>query len=330
MKTPCSVSAALVASCLAVAGAAHGQSLNVDFGLAADAPSSTYAAAGLPGTWNSIPGVTGTTYPLVGLDGRPTGVTISQIGGTELRSFTDPSVTGDAARLMNDALLTFDPGLEVCLFINGLAPGTYEVLMYAWMPTAPAVQSRVRHDLSTTTFNVGGAWPGGQVEGVTYARHTLVIGSAAFMGSHSGIVPGAVAANGAALGGFQLRLLGSSSDAGVDAGVDTGVDAGVDARADAAMDVVLPGHDAASDTATDGDRADASTRDAVADTSTTVPHDAATPDAGGHDAARGCACTVGGTRQSRGAGSAAGSVLAAVAMAFRTGRRRRARSLRAA
>ena len=60
---------------------------------------------------------------------------------------SDPRVSGsrDDAALLNDALITYDPGLESCLFVNGLEPGMYEVTMYAWMPNAPSVFSRVRH-----------------------------------------------------------------------------------------------------------------------------------------------------------------------------------------
>jgi hypothetical protein len=195
------------------ASVAHAQSFNVDFGQPADAPSSTYAAAGLPGVWNSIRAedTPMTIYHLVGLDGAPTSVTLYNIGGTSLLSATDPTVTGDDARLMNDALLTHSSTLEVCLFVDGLTPGTYEIIMYAWMPNAPAVRSRVRHDLVPTTTDVGGAWPGSHVEGITYARNILVIPSDGALRSHSGIVPGMSALAGAALNGVQIRLLCSTA-----------------------------------------------------------------------------------------------------------------------
>lgn len=234
--------AGALALALLAAPAASAQSLNVDFGLPADAPSSSYAAAGLPGVWNSIEGQDApeTIYPLVGLDGTPTGVTLHNIGGTDLLSASDPSVSGDDGALLNDALLTFTSSLETCLFVDGLEPGTYEVLMYAWMPSAPGVRSRVRHDLGATTADVGGAWTGAHVEGVTFARHVLVIGADGFMGSHSGIVPGMPESAGAALDGFQLRLIDCPGcpDAGppaVDAGTGS-VDAATAATDAGAID----------------------------------------------------------------------------------------------
>ena len=82
------------------------------------------------------------------------------------------------------------------------------------------------------TIDVGGAWTGTHVEGVTYARWVLAIDSSGFLGSHSGIVPNALAANGAALNGIQIRPLtagnpdaASSPDAG-----STPPDAAADAR----------------------------------------------------------------------------------------------------
>ena len=251
MKTALGAFGVAAAVVLASGGVARAQSLNVDFGLPPDAPAATYAAAGLPGVWNSIegdPDGTGMMYPLVALDGSPTAVVLTQIGGTELLSASDPSVSGDDAALLNDALITYTSGLETCLFVNGLEPGTYEVTMYAWMPNAPAVMSRVRHDLATATEDVGGAWPGAHAEGVTYARTILEIPADGFMGSHSGIVPGALAANGAALNGFQLRKIVPGTDAGpgTDAAPPPGTDAapGTDAGVSPGTDAAGPGADA--------------------------------------------------------------------------------------
>ncbi len=189
----------------ALGGSASAQSLNVNFGPAGTAPSPTYAAAGLPGVWNNIEGTAG-PYMLVGLDGNPTSVTLDQSGASTLLSASDPSVTGDDAALLDHALVIYEPlPNETCLIIDGLEPGTYEVLIYAWMPNAPTVLSRVRQDLSTTTYDVGGAWPGAHVEGITYARHVLDL--TAYLGSHSGVPPNGLTENGAALNGFQLHKL---------------------------------------------------------------------------------------------------------------------------
>jgi len=190
----------------ALGGSASAQSLNVNFGPAGTAPSPTYAAAGLPGVWNNIEGTEGHPYWLVGLDGNPTNVELNQIGAWGLLSAFDPSVSGDDAALLDHALVTYaPPGDEVCLIIDGLEPGRYEVIIYAWMPNAPTVLSRVRQDLSMTTYDVGGAWPGGHVEGITYARHVLDL--TGYLGSHSGVPKNGLPENGAALNGFQLHKL---------------------------------------------------------------------------------------------------------------------------
>src|SRR5215831_7065675 len=211
---------------------ARAQAFNVDFGMPANKPADTYAAAGLPGVWNSIEGQAGITYPLVGLDGRATGVTLTQTGATSLVQASDPSVSGDDAALLDDALITNIAGQEVCLGIHGLQPGMYEVLIYAWMPNAPTVKSRARQDLSTMTIDVGGAWTGTHVAGVTYARWVLTVDSSGFLGSHSGIVPNALPSNGAALNGVQIRPLTSGNPdaaSNPDAGSTT-PDAATDAR----------------------------------------------------------------------------------------------------
>jgi hypothetical protein len=276
---------------------ARAQSLNVKFGAAGQGPGDTYAAAGLAGRWNIVQGQSSpqVTYNLLGLDGSATGVTLTQYGGN-LMSLSDAQVTGDDGKLLNGELITFDPGLESCLMVSGLEPGTYEVLMYAWMPGRPAVKSRVRHDLSSMTVDVGGTWTGSHVEGVTYARHILTIDSSGYLGSHSGIVPGADASMGAALNGFQLRkmvpgqdggpgpdaspppdmVVGSDTGSGGDAsGSDASVGADVVAPAPDLFDPIDMGGDQAVTTGPDGAARDASTR----------PHtDAA---AGGRDAADG-------------------------------------------
>ncbi len=192
------------------APSALGQSINIDFGQPDAGPSSTYGGAGRPGVWNSIEGQhtpfrdPQVIYDLVDVHGNPTGVTLHQFGGTDLIAAADPSVSGDDAILMNDALVTHTTNLESCLFINGLANGTYEVITYAWMPNNPFTLSRVRHDFTAGLVDVGGLWPGAHVEGVTYARHLVEV-TTGFMGSHSGIVPLGNPVVGAALNGIQIR-----------------------------------------------------------------------------------------------------------------------------
>lgn len=196
------------------------QSFNIDVGPLGSGPPPTYAAAGLPGVWNSIPlehvtpfttGPHPSDYMLVDLDGNPTNVGCHNFGGTDLVTANDPSITGDDATMMNDYLATHNASLESCIYINGLEPGTYEVLTYAWMPSSPATLQRVRFDFDNVNIPlVGGNWPGQHEEGVTYSRHLVEVTSSGimtFMGLHVGIAPGGNLAVGAALNGFQIRPL---------------------------------------------------------------------------------------------------------------------------
>lgn len=191
--------------------AALGQAINIDFGMNTPPPA-TYSGAGLPGVWNSIEGRHTSisnpqfVYNLVDLDGQATGVTLHQYGGTELLVSSDGSVDDEAKDLMNDCLVTHTQNLETCLFIDGLQNGQYEVISYAWMPNRPASRAKVRLDFNAILITVGGAWPGGQVHGVTYARHVVQVTNG-FMGTHSGNVAGANLPVGAALNGIQIRPL---------------------------------------------------------------------------------------------------------------------------
>ncbi len=192
------------------APAAWGQALNIDFGEPGNGPPPTYAAAGLAGTWNSLRADHGTTaFNLLGLDGNPTAVSLKQIGGLDTPTANDPATTGDDSLLMDDYLVTFDAGLESCIFLDHVAAGTYEVLVYARMPDQPAVLSytSVDQEAGTPHQEVGGPWPGGHLELVTYSRHVAVVGADGNLDLHSGIVPGHDPALGAALNALQIRPL---------------------------------------------------------------------------------------------------------------------------
>ena len=198
---------------MGLAAPASGQTaINVSFGHTSGAPSATYAAAGGAGMWNAVTGVAGSDYDLVDADGTSTGVKVSQSPTTTMITTGDPTVTGDDGALLNTGLLT--TGAETCLSFSHVDPGTYEVLIYAWTPNAPSVLSRTRQDEAPTTIDIGGAWPGAQTEGVTYARYMVTVASDGVLPAHSGLAPGQPSA---ALNGVQIRPLG----------VDTGADAGV-------------------------------------------------------------------------------------------------------
>ena len=197
------------------AGRASSQSFNIDVGQLGSQPPPAYAAAGLPGVWNSVradhvtPFTTGPTpqdVMLVDINGIQTGVGFHQYGGMDLVTTNDPSVTGDDAVLMNDYLATHSLTLESCMYLNGLQNGTYELTVYAWMPNSPGTDQQVRYDFHPGATLVGGAWPGSHVEGVTYARNVFDVTNGN-IGLHVGIPSGGTTFPGAAFNGWQVRKL---------------------------------------------------------------------------------------------------------------------------
>ncbi len=188
------------------------QSLNVAIGPTMDQPSSDYGAAGQPGFWNATPAANGTTtYDLHGLDGVETDVYVTQFGGTELRIDEDPATSGDDDTLMDSCLVTHN-SVENCLFFYDMDNGTYEVLVYAWMPNTPEVMSYTNSDeeVGNPHHLVGGEWPGQHEQWVTYARHISIVGPPNMDGRlrvHSGLAPGGSPFLGAALNGVQIRRL---------------------------------------------------------------------------------------------------------------------------
>jgi hypothetical protein len=223
------LSRALVVTTL-LGTAAEAQSINISFGHSDGGPSSSYAAAGAAGVWNTITGLPTSTFPLVAIDGSATGVTVSQSPTSTLITNPDLSLTGDDAALLNYGLDT--SGAETCLFFNGFQPGTYEMLIYAWLPNQSNVKSRTRQDEAPSTIDVGGAWPGAHVAGVTYARYVVTVSQGVTLPAHSGLVPNLP---NAALNGIQIRPLQSPPDggSGADAGTGQGTDAGRGSGADA-------------------------------------------------------------------------------------------------
>ncbi|MEM8964554.1 MAG: hypothetical protein AAGD38_23915 [Acidobacteriota bacterium] len=191
------------------------QSFNVDFGPADAVPPATYGAAGQAGVWNGFLGLHGTTeVNLVAIDGLPTSVSMTQIGGFENLTADDPATSGADAALLDDYLVTYDAVLESCLFFDGLEAGEYEVLIYAWMPLAPTVMgyTSVDQEIGFPHYEVGGPWAGQHQQLVTYSRHTATVGADGNLDMHSGIVPGASPLLGAALNGVQIRRISLFAD----------------------------------------------------------------------------------------------------------------------
>ncbi|MEM7479667.1 MAG: hypothetical protein AAF481_00715 [Acidobacteriota bacterium] len=200
------ISLAWVAA-VAVAGPLMGQSLNIDFGEVGNAPADTYAAAGLPGVWNSFRADHATTTQgLVDLDGLVTSVSLRQFGGLDTPTVVDPATSGDDSLLLDDYLVTFDADLESCIFFTGLAPGEYVILIYARMPKEPAVLSYTSVDQEDgfPHYSIGGVWSGGHEELITFSRHRAQVGIDGRLDLHSGVVPDADPSLGAALNGLQV------------------------------------------------------------------------------------------------------------------------------
>ena len=191
-----------------MAATATGQSFNIDFGPVGVAPVDSYAAAGQPGHWVSLPGAQGVNYTnLVDVDGNVTAARFTQFGGTQTLTTPDPALSGADARLMNDYLITFT-AIENCLFFHDLEPGTYEVIIYARMPVQPTVMSytNIDQEIGNPHYEVGGVWAGQHEEFVSYSLHYAEVTNGDLF-PHSGVAPGGNLADGAALNGIQLRKL---------------------------------------------------------------------------------------------------------------------------
>jgi len=208
--------AALVAlGSLAAPLSARAQSINVDFGTPGTAPTDTYAAAGAPGHWNTI-GVLDpyVRAPLVDTSGHAIAADIYMYGPEQMLTY--PVTTGNNGALMNDMLIGFNDPVDVCLWLENLVEDDYEILIYAMTPNDPSLMCRVRVDDGTPgPTMVGGAWPGSQVEGVTYERF-VVHATGGGIAFHSGLYGGYLQSG---MNGFQIRPLSSS---GVGAGAPGG------------------------------------------------------------------------------------------------------------
>ncbi len=195
-----------------ITSVASAQSFNIDIGLDGGPPD-TYAAAGRAGHWTSVPATQGVTvFDLVDIDGNTSSASFIQIGGTETLSLEDAAVTGDDAILMNDTLITHTT-VENCMFFSNVLPGRYAVLVYARMPGEPDVLAvtNVDQEPGNPHLLVGGPWPGGHVEGISFSRHIADVAAtgaqAGRLGLHSGVPSGGNFGIGAALNGLQIIKL---------------------------------------------------------------------------------------------------------------------------
>ncbi|MCA9759123.1 MAG: hypothetical protein KDA27_25240 [Candidatus Eisenbacteria bacterium] len=178
-------------------------SLNIDFG-SSTVPASTYGAAGLPGVWNAVAVLPSSQrQPLVDLAGVDSGARIYMVGADTVLETDDPLTSGDHDAFLDDMLIGFNDPLDVCIWIEGLPSGDYEVLTYALTPSEPDLDSRVRvDDGSPGPVFVGGEWPGFHSENVSYARHLVFVGSNGTIGLHSGEISANIQSG---INGIQLR-----------------------------------------------------------------------------------------------------------------------------
>jgi hypothetical protein len=170
-------------SLLALSGEAPGQSLNIDLGPEAGVPSPSYAGAGLRGMWNAItahsdfppPPVFG-PFALVGLNGQPTGATISLSNTVGTFDVTQPPPPeSDDARLMFDGLLGYSPDISQNIEIHGLNNGLYRVITHTWAWPTELYAMVVFVTGSDVVQPVGGPWPGQLTVGVTTMVHVVEV-----------------------------------------------------------------------------------------------------------------------------------------------------------
>jgi len=157
----------VVAGC-AIGSSALGQAFNIDCGgTVSTSPSALYGAgANQPGYWNTT--FNGNLNDLAG-----TTTTATFFGsGTNVHAI--PGASGDDKALMET---TYDMFPSESVSIGGLAAGRYDLYAYSWAQlTNRTVGFRVfTGNTYFGSVTYGAAWPGGQVEGITYARISIEV-----------------------------------------------------------------------------------------------------------------------------------------------------------
>lgn len=147
-----------------------GQAFNIDCaGHLGTPPNSTYGAgSGQRGYWNP----SGIDPVLRDLNGNVTGATIGAGGSSNVHNI--PGATGNDALFMET---TFDASATApVVVITNLAAGPYDLYAYSWggQIFGPREVGFIVATGSGTTYigslTFGTQWPGGQVEGETFAR----------------------------------------------------------------------------------------------------------------------------------------------------------------
>lgn len=196
MNTPTAVAVVLL-----VVAPVSAQSLNIDYGPVA-VPTAGYAAAGLPGVWNAVAGGAGETTPLVNIAGRSTSATIRHDFGTVM-ALDDDATTDVDEQLVDDGLSGMGD-VAATVTVEGLANGTYQLIVYGWTPTMPVDMTMFIIDGQVTPVRLtGGPWPGGLEADITHVVVELEVADGTMT---VGAVGGYRGASGF-LNGLQLRRL---------------------------------------------------------------------------------------------------------------------------
>jgi hypothetical protein len=157
-----------LAGLLVGARAARAEFINVDYGTDFGTPSAAYGgAANQPGFWNN-PAIATGPQQLRDLGGALTSATIELSGIFYPFSFDNPALQGDDRALMNDFV-----GLgSATVRVRGLAAGDYDLITYGWGSDNASYRTGISVN-GLPEQSVGGAWPGSQKLGVTYAEHMV-------------------------------------------------------------------------------------------------------------------------------------------------------------
>ncbi|MCA9296939.1 MAG: hypothetical protein KC983_10480 [Phycisphaerales bacterium] len=159
-----------------IADVGSAQTINIDFGDDAGTPSSTYAAAGVAGEWNSINDV---SLPAVLTDvaGNLTAatMTVSPVDAF-LDATNDQSTMGDEGALLRDFLRAGTGDMLTISFAN-LLPGEYRVLTYAVGPQTSPSMSWVWTNgmLGDNVVDLFGTTSNGLEMEMTHAEHFVTV-----------------------------------------------------------------------------------------------------------------------------------------------------------
>ena len=147
---------------------AFAQAFNIDCGGRVETtPDSSYGAgAGQSGFWNPAGIVVDNLRDING------SLTSVRLGGSSVGVLNLDGATGNDELLM-ETVYQMSPSTLVSL--TNLAPGHYDLYAYSWFPLdsdTHTVFFTARNGASEVidSLTFGGPWPGGQIEGITFAR----------------------------------------------------------------------------------------------------------------------------------------------------------------